>query len=282
MIRGIYTGASGMTSMQVKMDIIANNLSNVDQTGFKKDEVIFKNFPELLLHRSNDDGVGWTPMGSFDTTPIVGKLGTGVEVNEIHTRFSQGSLKNTNRDADFALNGDGWLVVQTNRGERLTRNGSFILNKEGYLVTSQGFPLIGEKGSPIKINQNNFIVKTNGEVWLNEEVGRNPENIVGKDQNTWKEPVLIDTIKVRTVDYPRHLLKEGNSFYTSTPESGDYRALSDQEFPEILQGFLETSNVKVVREMVDMIEIQRSYEMNQKAIQTHDSMLGKLINEVAR
>ena len=86
MIRGIYTGASGMSALQVKMDVVANNIANVDKTGFKKDEVLYKSFPELLLHRSNDDGVGWTPMGSFDTTPIVGKLGTGTEVHETYVR----------------------------------------------------------------------------------------------------------------------------------------------------------------------------------------------------
>lgn len=282
MIRGLYTGAAGMISLQTKMDVTANNLANVDKTAFKKDSVIFKNFPELLLHRTNDDGVGWVPMGSFDLSPQVGKLGTGVEVNEIYTRFVQGALKRTDRETDIAMNGKGFMVLQTNRGARLSRNGAFILNKDGYLVNHQGFPLLGEKG-PIKVNRNNFLIKPNGEVWINGDIGNEPENFTGKDMNEWKNPVLLDRIQIRTVDYPRHLNKEGDSFYNITPESGEMRAFSaGEENPEILQGFLETSNVNVVREMVNMIEVQRQYEANQKSISTHDTMLGTLINQVPR
>ncbi len=282
MIRGLYTGASGMTSLQAKMDVTANNLANVDQTAFKKDSVIFKSFPEMLLHRTNDDGVGWTPMGSFDVSPLVGKLGTGVEVNEIYTRFTQGAVKKTDRDSDLALNGEGFFVLQTNRGARLSRNGAFMLNKDGHLVNHQGFPLLGEKGV-IQVNRYNYIVKENGEVWINADIGNDPANYHGKDMNEWKNPVLLDKLQIRTVDYPRHLEKEGDSFYNTTPESGDMRPFVNKENPpEILQGFLETSNVNVVREMVDMIELQRQYEANQKSITTHDSMLGSLINQVGR
>ena len=279
MIRGMYTGASGMTALQFKMDVVANNIANVDKTAFKKDDVLYKTFPELLLHRTNDDGVGWTPMGSFDTTPLIGKLGTGVEVNETYTRYEQGGVKYTKSDKDIALQGEGFFMVQTNRGARLSRNGAFVLNKEGLLVTSQGFPLLGENG-PIQVSRNNFLIKSNGEVWVNNAI--DPSKVYGKDLNTWEEPVLVDVIQVRQVDYPRYLAKEGDSFYVDTPESGEPRLPSEEDAPEVLQGYLETSNVNIVREMVDMIELQRAYEMNQRSIQTHDQMLGKLINEVAR
>lgn len=277
MIRGIYTGAAGMMANEVRMDVIANNLANVDKTGFKKDTVVFKNFPELLLHRTDDDGVGWTPMGSFDISPLVGKLGTGVEVNEIFTRFDQGNLKQTENDADLALHGKGFMVVQTDKGERLTRSGSFILNATGQLVTPDGFPLMGEKG-PVQVNHNNYLIKPNGEIWINGEITNDPKQIYGKDANNWKNPVMLDTVKIRDVDFPRHLDKEGSSFYVTTPESGDARPMKPEESPEILQGFLETSNVEIVTEMTSMIEVQRAYELNQKAIQTQDSMLGQLIN----
>jgi len=247
MIRGLYTGAAGMSAMQHKMDVVANNLANIDQTAFKKGTTIFKTFPELLLHRTNDDGVGWMPMGGFDISPLVGKLGTGVEVNEIFTSFEQGALKQTNREADMAIKGKGFFVIQTNRGGRLSRNGAFILNKEGYLVNSQGFPLLGEKG-PIKVNRHNYLVKSNGEVWINGDLGNDPEVIYGKDINDWKNPVLLDKIQLRTVDYPRHLDKEGDSFYNVTPVSGEMRLIGTHQVtgkseiqPEIVQGFLEKS-----------------------------------------
>lgn len=288
MIRGIYTGAAGMTAMQHKMDVVSNNLANVDKTAFKKDSTIFKTFPEMLLHRTNDDGIGWMPLGSFDIAPLTGKLGTGVEVNEIYTRFNQGSMKLTNKNTDLALSKDGdlkqhpsFFVVQTNRGARLTRSGAFILNKDGFLVTPDGFPLLGEQG-PIKVNRNNFLIKENGDVVINNDLGNDPEVIYGKDKNDFSNPVIIDRIQMRTVDYPRHLDKVGTSFYNTTPESGEMRLPTQKEMPEVLQGYLEASNVNLVREMTNMIEVQRAYEMNQKAISTHDSMLGRAINEVAR
>ncbi|MES0491570.1 MAG: flagellar hook-basal body protein [Leptospirales bacterium] len=281
MIRGLYTGASGMEAMQHKMNVVSNNLANVDKTAYKKDTVVFKTFPEMLIHRTNDDGVGWTPMGSFDQSPVVGKLGTGVEVNEVFTRFTQGALKRTTQQSDIALNGDGFMVVQTNRGAKLTRSGAFILNKDGFLVTPDGFPVLGENG-PIKVARNNYRITETGEVWINDVIGNDPSNIHGLDKNKWENPVLLDTLQIRNVENPRHLNKEGNSFYGTTPESGEpYRPDSDK-MPQIYQGFLEASNVNLVREMVNMIEVQRSFEMNQKAISTHDSMLGTLISQVPK
>ncbi|AFM12527.1 flagellar hook-basal body protein [Turneriella parva] len=281
MLRGIYTGASGMTAMQVKMDTVANNLANVDKTAFKEDVTIFRANPEVLIHRTRDDGVGWVPMGGFDISPLVGKLGTGSEVNEIFTRFDQGALKRTERDQDVAINGDGFFVVQSQAGPRLTRSGAFILDRNGMLVTPDGFPLMGEKG-PIQVNHNNYIIKTNGEVWINQAVGNDPKNFTSKDVNQWENPVLLDTLQIRTVDHPRHLDKVGQSFYNTTPESGDMRPVDQVKAPEILQGFLEASNVNIVTEMVNMIEVQRMYEANQRAITTHDGMLGTLINQVLR
>jgi len=287
MIRGLYTGANGMNLQQVRMDVIANNLANVDKTAFKRDTTIFKTFPELLIHRYNEDGVGKTPMGSFDTAPVVGKIGLGGEVNEVYTRFEQGAVKKTDNPLDLMLQDQpgkerpAFFVVMTNRGERLTRSGNFILDRMGHLVTPQGFPLMGEKG-PIQINHGNFLVKENGEIYINARIGTKPEDGVNFDQNRFEEPVLLDKIKLRTVENPRHLDKEGDSFYAETPESGEFLKMRSEDEPLILQGYLEASNVNVVTEMVEMIEVNRAYEANSKALQTHDQLLGRLINEVSR
>lgn len=286
MLRGIYTSATGMIMNQHKMDVIANNLANVDRTGFKADDAVFKSFPEMLLHRTREDGLGWTPMGSFDLAPIVGKLGTGVEFNESYTRFEQGAVKTTGNPFDLMLDDRGqespaFFVILTDRGERLSRNGSFVLNKEGYLVTPEGFPLMGEKG-PIQVARWNWTVKENGEVWINRRIGNEPDAGTNETQNRWEDPVLLDRIKIRTVEFPREIKKEGNSFFAITPESGPMLKFKDDSGPMVLQGFLEASNVNIVREMTKMIEVQREYEANQKSITTHDSLLGKLINEVAR
>jgi len=286
MLRGIYTSATGMIMNQYKMDVIANNLANVDKTAFKGEDAIFKSFPEMLIRRTRDDGLGWVPIGSFDLAPVVGKLGTGVELNEIFTRFETGPVKKTDNPFDLMIDDrsnstPSFFVVLTDRGEKLTRSGSFILDKDGYLVTPDGFPLMGEKG-PIKVSRWNWVVKENGEIWINKKYGNDPNVGTNETQNQWEEPILLDRIKIRTVEFPRELKKEGNSFYAITPESGPMLELKEDKFPLILQGYLEASNVNIVREMTKMIEVQREYEANQKSVTTHDSLLGKLINEVAR
>lgn len=275
-----------MIMNQYKMDVISNNLANTDRTAFKADEAVFKSFPEMLLRRTREDGLGSTPLGSFDLAPIVGKLGTGVEFNESYTRFEQGAVKTTGNPFDLMLDDRGqespaFFVVQTDRGERLTRNGSFVLSREGNLVTPDGHALMGEKG-PIQVARWNWTVKENGEVWINRRIGNAPEAAANETQNQWDNPVLLDKIKIRTVEFPRELKKEGNSFFTETPESGPALEFKPQSQPIVMQGFLEASNVNIVREMTRMIEVQREYEANQKSVTTHDSLLGKLINEVAR
>lgn len=278
MIRGIYTGASGMIAQESRMDSISNNLANVDQTGFKKDLTIFKAFPDMLIRRINDDGVGITPLGSYDTMPLVGKLGTGVEVNEVYTQFDQGSLQRTENNFDLAIEGKGFFTVMTERGERFTRNGAFTINQEGVLVTHTGYPVMGENG-PIRVQQNNFMINERGEVLVNAALSLDARDVVGIANNNWEDPVVIDKLKLADFENIREIKKEGDSLYRDTEFSGP--ALPPQEI-KVIQGFLEKSNVNAIREMVDMIEVQRAYEANQKTVTTHDQTLGKLINEIIR
>ncbi|MDH4128368.1 MAG: flagellar hook-basal body protein, partial [Spirochaetota bacterium] len=134
MVRGLYTGVSGMLSEWHRMDVVANNLANLNTTGFKRDDAIFKSFPEMLIRRLDDNGVVKVPNGSYDIAPFVGKMGTGVELNEVYTRHEQGIIRNTGNDFDLALDGKGYFVVKTDRGDRYTRNGSFLIDKDGFLV----------------------------------------------------------------------------------------------------------------------------------------------------
>ena len=175
-----------------------------------------------------------------------------------------------------------FFMIQTDRGERMSRNGAFILSTQGHLVTPQGFPLMGEKGEPIKVANWNFHVKENGEVWINKKLGNDPKTGANETFNRWENPVFLDKIKIRSVEFPRELKKEGDSFYVDTPESGPPVAFKPDAAPRVLQGFLEASNVNLVRQMVEMIEVQRNYEANQKSLSTQDQLAGKLINEVAR
>lgn len=285
MIRGWYTGASGMTAQQARLDAISNNLANVDTDGYKRDVAVHKAFAQLLLRRMNDDGQLRNPFGSSDLAPVVGKLGTGVETNELFTEFEQGSLKETESDFDLALDGEGFLCVETPYGERYTRNGSFVLGKEGFLETKEGYKILGENG-PIRVKANNFKVDKAGNIFINKDYADDPFRLVSREENTWEGLVRLDSLKLVDFKKDRFLAKQGSSLWRSTEESGEARSLgagpAGTARPKVEQGFVEASNVNPVLEMVRMIEVNRAYEANQKTIQTEDSMLGKLINEVAR
>jgi flagellar basal-body rod protein FlgF len=280
-VRGLFTAASGMNAQMNRMDEIANNLANVDLNGYKKDTAIQKAFPELLMRRLNDDGVYKFPIGSVDTTPIVGKLGTGVETNEVYTNFSQGAMKQTENDFDLALEGSGFMTVQTPQGERLTRNGAFLVNSDGYLVTKTGDFVLGETG-PVKIKKNNFVIDQDGTVWQNSTFAADDKRLVSQSENQWENMERVDRLKLVDVTRERYLQKQGNSYWRVTEESGPAQVIGPDMRPKVRQGFLEGANVNAVQEMVEMIEVNRAYDANQKTVQTEDSLIGKLWNEVVR
>ena len=269
MIRGWYTAASGMNAEQKRLDAISNNLANVDTTSYKRDVTVSKNFPELLLRRMSDDGVYKNPFGSCDAAPIIGKLGLGVELNEVFTDFEQGSLKQTSSRSDMALEGQGFFVVETPAGERYTRNGNFIIGVEGYLLTKEGYPVLGE-GGRIFLQDMEFTVNKDGEIYARP---------MGDDEAT---STLVDRLRLVTFENPRYITKQGSSLYKDTPVSGPAVAAEGPERPVVTQGFVEASNVNVVNEMVRMIEINRAYEAGQKTVQSEDAMVSRLWNEVVR
>jgi len=281
MIRAWYTGASGMRAQQWRLDSVANNLANVATEGYKRDVAAFKAFPELLIRRQDDDGVYKHPFGSADEAPIIGRMGTGVELNELYTCFEQGAFKETTSDFDLALDGGGFFAVSTPWGERYTRNGSFVLGMEGMLVTREGYPVLGENG-PIRVNHNNFQIDKEGRVWVNADYEEGPETMVGRETNTWGNTVMLDTLKVVQFDLDRYLEKQGTSLYRESDTSGPAMIATGSGRPAVFQGFLEMSNVDPVVEMVKMIEINRAYEANQKIIQSGEATLGTLINQVTK
>lgn len=262
MVRGWYTGASGMNAQQNRLDTIANNLANVDTAGYKRDVTVSKAFPELLLRRTNADGVYKIPFGSADAAPIIGKLGLGVETNENYTEFTQGSFRSTNSNTDFAFGGKGFFSVMTPYGERYTRDGNFLIGKEGILETKEGYPVLGEDGY-IRVADDRFKVNEDGVIYAadtNEEIGR---------------------FKVVRFDNERYLKKVGQNLFNTNEIAGEAHIAEGSERPRFLQGYVETSNVNVVNEMVRMIEVNRAYEANQKSITSEDSMMGTLWSRTA-
>jgi flagellar basal-body rod protein FlgG len=280
-VKGIYTAASGMRAQQWRLDSVANNLANVNTDGYKRDQASFKANPEMLLRRTGDDGIFRNPFGSHDAAPIIGKLGTGVELNELYTVFSQGAFKETGNDYDAALEGNGFFSVTTPYGERYTRNGSFQRGKEGYLETKEGYPVLGQNG-PVMVQENNFKIDKEGNIWINAEYADNPEAMISRTDNEWGEVVLLNTLRIVGFERERYLKKQGSSFWTATEESGEPIPFPAEERPLVHQGFVEAANVDPVVEMVQMIEVNRAYEANQRVIQSHDSLLGTLINQYAR
>jgi flagellar basal-body rod protein FlgG len=277
----MYTAASGMVVQMHRLDAVSNNLANVDLTGYKRDTAVFKAFPEMLLSRLNDDGIYTIPIGSIDTGPLVGRVGTGVELNEVFTVFTQGSLKETENPFDLALEGEGFLAVQTPAGERYTRNGSFLLNEESWLVTKEGERVLGENG-PIRIKKNNFIIDQDGVVWQNGTFAGDEGRLVSLEENEWENLERVDRLKIVRFERPRYLHKMGNSFWEGNRESGEAAIADGEARPRVRQGFLEGANVNAVIEMVEMIEVHRAYEANSRMIQTEDAVMGRLINEAAK
>ncbi|MEN2998348.1 MAG: flagellar basal-body rod protein FlgF [Brevinematia bacterium] len=282
MVRGVYTGASGMIAQLDNINTIANNLANINTTSYKREISLFKAFPEMLARRVNDNGVVTFPLGSYDKAPVVGKFGTGVEINEIQTIFEQGSLRQTENHFDLALEGEGFFVVETPEGLKLTRNGAFKISNDNYLVTKEGFKVLGENGY-IRVKIGNFKVDKQGNILI--DMSHDPailDDFVATDRSDIKDQEVVDRIMIVTVDFPRYLKKEGHSYYSTTELSGEMKSIEEDKRPKVHQGFLETSNVNPVVEMVKMISAERAYEANSKTIQTHDTLLGRAVNEVGK
>jgi flagellar basal-body rod protein FlgG len=287
MVRGVFTAASGMVAQQHRLDAISNNLANANTVGYKRDVSVHKAFPELLLRRTGDDGVvqfpyRGDPVGSIDKAPVVGRLGTGVEQNEVFTIFEQGAVRQTENSFDLALEGEGFFVVDTPYGERYTRNGSFTIGPESLLVTQQGFPVLGDDGNPIRVQENNFVVDEGGQVFANQRYLDDPDRLVQDRENQWDQTIRVGTLRLVQMDETRYLQKEGANLWNTTRESGEAFDALEQARPGVLQGFLETANVNPVTEMTQMIEVNRAYEANQKVVQSQDQSTARLIAEVMR
>lgn len=276
MVKGLYTGASGMIALQENMNSIANNLSNINTDGYKRETVVMKSFPEMLARRVNDDGQVKFPLGSFDKAPIAGKLGTGVEFNEAYVRFEQGNVMETGSDFNFALEGEGFFTLETPQGLRYSRNGAFTISGEGYVVDNNGNYLLSTEGR-IQVARNNFKVDKQANVMINEAVPF--DKFTTMRQNEWDAERKAGKLAIVDFKHKRYLSREGSHFYAETKYSGAPKPL---ENPLVHQGWVEKSTVVPVEEMVRMIEVQRQYEANQKVLQTSDELIGKAVNQVMR
>lgn len=254
-MKAMWSAASGMKGLQLKIDTISNNLANVNTVGYKKQRLEFQDMMyEKLSTDSFLDGEG---------RPVVLEIGHGVLPSATSRSFTNGNYENTGGELDVAINGDGFFVLNDQNGEpRYTRDGGFkisVTNGSAFLTTSDGYFIQGD-GGDIDLGDNVRTV----------EIDKNGNVSVFRNDSEEAESIAkLDLVKFAN---PPGLEAMGNNLYKVTAASGEASELEDGD-AEVLQGFVETSNVDVVEEMINLITAQRAYEVNSKTIQTADSML---------
>lgn len=250
----LWVSKTGLSAQDTKLKTISNNLANVSTTGFKKDRAVF----EDLLYQVNRQPGGQSSQNT--ELPSGLQLGTGVRMVATQKEFTQGNIEVTDQGLDMAINGRGFFQILMPDGSvNYTRNGQFQIDSTGTIVTSSGFPL--EPAITVPEGFQNVTIGTDGVVTaVDAQTGESSE--VGNVQ-------LADFIN------PSGLEAMGSNLFRETVASGapNQSEPGQNGVGPIIQGALESSNVNVVEEMVNMIETQRAYEMNSKVISTVDQML---------
>ncbi|HSQ87861.1 flagellar hook-basal body complex protein [Romboutsia sp.] len=253
MLRGIYTSVSSMLTLQARQSVITNNLANINTFGYKEETLVSKNFDEVTL--SNNDNY----INGASNKQILGSLSFGVSIDDTVTSYEQGTHISTENNSDFALDGNGFFQVQDTNGKTFfTRDGSFKVNSQGYLVTNAGHNVMGLNKTtgniePINIGNDKIHVTPNNNISVN-GIEKYSFNIVDFDD--------YDTLK-----------KVGDNLY-----SGENPTQANKFY--IKQGYLETSNVDYINTTALLMETVKEFEANQKVIQTIDSTLSKIANEI--
>lgn len=250
MIRSFYIAGTAMATHVDRMDVLTNNLTNVDTTGYKKDKIISRSFSDVLMARLNDPYV-------LSVSKNIGPQNNGIHIDEIVTDFSQSGFDETARLSDFALEGTGFFVVETPDGPKYTRDGSFFVNDDGDLVNSDGYYVSGVNGH-IRVGAGDFSVNAQGEVSVDGQV--------------------VNQFRLATFDDLTGLRKSGDNLYINYTNQPVRTPANIQ----VKQGFLETSNVDTAEEIVRMMELTRSFSYNQRVLSMVDQSLEKTVNEIGR
>jgi flagellar basal-body rod protein FlgG len=253
MFRSLNIAATGMAAQETKLDTISNNLANVNTTGYKRQDAEF----EDLLYQ-NIRGAGTNPAGG--TQPSGTQVGTGVRIVATSRSFSQGATQQTGNPLDIAIEGAGFLAVQKSAGEiGYTRAGSLKIDATGRLCTNDGLSV--EPAINIPLDATAVTIGADGQVSATTAGGRTT--------------VQVGQLQVATFPNPNGLEATGHNLFVPTQASGEPTtgAPGSDGRGTILQGSLEGSNVEMVTEMVDLIRVQRGYEINSKVISAADDML---------
>ncbi|MHC4158118.1 MAG: flagellar basal-body rod protein FlgG [Planctomycetota bacterium] len=253
MLRAFSTAATGMTAQQMMVDVIANNLANVNTTGFKRSQI---NFQDLLYVEMIESGA---EVASGITTPGGLEIGSGVRAAATIKVFTPGELQSTGRKLDIAITGDGFLQVTMPNGDlRYTRDGALQVNADGQIVTTTGYPI--EPAISVPTDAVSIDIGKDGSVNVTDVSGT--VSVVG-------------TIQLVRFPNASGLSSEGDNLLAETEASGTPTTgtAGENGFGTIQSGFLEKSNVQMVTELVNLITAQRAYETNSRAIRAGDDML---------
>ena len=257
MVKGLYTAYTGMINQEHRMDVLTNNLANADTNGYKKEGATAQSFDSILAYKIKDNSEG------YRLAKRTGVHNPGVKIGEGYTDFSQGPLKTTENPYDLALTDKGFFAVEftDKQGEtsvKYTRDGNFTLNESGELVTQDGDRVLGTNGQPVKIDPlKDTQINVQGQIIQDGKVAA--------------------TIQVTDFEDYNYLKRKGENYYEPT----DGRTEKDTT-SKVYAGYLETSNISVVTEMVNMITVSRAYETNQKVITTYDGTLDIAANQLGK
>jgi flagellar basal-body rod protein FlgG len=257
MINSLWISKTGMETQQMQLDIISNNLANVSTNGFKRANAVFE---DLMYQNLRQVGSATSEQSQLPTGL---QIGLGVRAVATSRSFAQGSLQQSSNNLDVAIQGNGFFQVTMPDGTiNYTRDGSFQVDAQGRLVTQSGLPIAN--GITVPANAQSVAIAANGTV-----TAMIPGNV---------SPQPIGTIALANFINPAGLDPRGQNLYAESPASGQPNTGTPgaNGLGSLMQGYVETSNVNVVQELVTMIQTQRAYEMNSKAIQTSDQMLQKL------
>lgn len=259
MIRALYTAATGMVAQEINIDVISNNLANVNTTGYKKSRADFQDlmYQYLLEPGAQTSATTQSPSGI--------QVGLGVKTAAVQKIFGQGDLTSTNNPLDIAIEGDGFYTVTLPDGTNAySRSGNLQLSKDGELVTSEGYLLVGP--GTIPPDALSITIAEDGTITY-----RTSGNATASNAGQIQATRFPNNGGLRAIGRNLYLETEASG----TPTTGNF---SENGFGRIQQGFLESSNVSVVEQVVNMITAQRAYEASSKGISTADEMLSQAIN----
>jgi len=250
----LWVAKTGLDAQQTRMAVVSNNLANVNTTAFKRGRADF----EDLLYQNVQTAGAQTSTQTQSPTGLA--IGTGVRIGATEKLFTQGNMSLTNNSLDIAINGRGFFqVLQPDGTMAYTRDGSFQVDSQGQVVTDKGYAV--QPGLQVPAGAQNLTISADGIVSV---------TLAGQTA-----PQQIGTLTVSDFINPAGLMARGENLYIETAASGTPQSGTPglNGLGSLVQGSLEASNVNVVEEMVNMIETQRAYEMNSKAISTTDQML---------